>query len=49
MTGLLAPVQRGQWMLPAASADVHTPDKNQAHLQEKLDLGFDHVLVTVVE
>jgi hypothetical protein len=49
MTGLLAPVQRGQRTLPPLNVDIHTPDQNQAHLQEKLDFGFDHVLVAVVE
>lgn len=26
-----------------------TPDQNQTHLQQKLDLGLDHILITVVK
>lgn len=32
-----------------SKADGHTPDQNQAHLQQELDLGLDHVLVAVVK
>lgn len=48
-TGLLAPESSQHVALILVRVHIHTPDQNQAHLQQEFDLGLDIGLLAVRE
>lgn len=48
-TGRLAPIPQINHLSQPNKGREHTPNQNQTHLQQKLDFGLDHVLITVIE